>query len=812
MSIHRKTVPNALYTADDAYKTIAEPGHAGSTGVSGHPTEQVVSAATAERVSGAPAGSGVRAGTILIAYGAVMAALSAAYYTIDAAHIYVWAAIGVTSGSAVAVGVIRNRPRLILPWLLLAGSLLAFNAGDTTFLVLTDVLGRHDPVPSMADAFYLGAFYPMATIGLLGLVWSGRANRDRGALIDALTLSVGIGLLFWLILINPYLQDPALSVSAKALSIAYPTYDVLLLAIAARLLTALRWTPSAALLGIGGVSLLVGDITYGVLQLRGTWLTGTPLDLLWTVFYIAWGAAALHPSMARLTEPRLSRGAELSSRRLLAMVFSTLIAPAVLLIAVLPGLVDNARVIVIAAAVMFVLVLLRLVDVVTMHRQALDRDRRLREAGDALAAAAEPSEVETAVRRAVAKLLPPHTPHNVLLDTINPPLTTDSRMVYVRELPPEAAARMGHFELALRYPLTLVDQTTVVRRLGKLLVATEEPKLVTLDAPLGVLAAQAALALQRITLADEINQRRSEEYFRTLVQNSSDVILILDDDRIRYASPSAATIMHLDNLTGTALSDLVHPDDRRLVSDVLTFVRGRHQPTEGGDWRVARHDGSTVRFEPSCLDLRDDPTVRGLVLTLRDVTEPRRLEQELAHQAFHDSLTGLANRLLFQSKVERAVLRVQDGPQIIGVLFIDLDDFKLVNDTMGHEAGDDLLNAVGQRLTQTIRPSDTAARLGGDEFAVLVEDARAAKDVEAVAGRVVTTLAEPFLIGGSLVNGAASVGVATTIEATDAKELMRQADLALYAAKGGGKNRWRRYEHTLHAHMTPRMATRATLD
>jgi diguanylate cyclase (GGDEF)-like protein len=194
------------------------------------------------------------------------------------------------------------------------------------------------------------------------------------------------------------------------------------------------------------------------------------------------------------------------------------------------------------------------------------------------------------------------------------------------------------------------------------------------------------------------------------------------------------------------------------------------------------------------------------------VTEPRRLEQELAHQAFHDSLTGLANRLLFQSKVERAVLRVQDGPQIIGVLFIDLDDLKLVNDTMGHEAGDDLLNAVGQRLTQTIRPSDTAARLGGDEFAVLVEDARAAKDVEAVAGRVVTTLAEPFLIGGSLVNGAASVGVATTIEATDAKELMRQADLALYAAKGGGKNRWRRYEHTLHAHMTPRMATRATLD
>lgn len=99
---------------------------------------------------------------------------------------------------------------------------------------------------------------------------------------------------------------------------------------------------------IGGVSLLVGDITYGVLQLRGTWLTGTPLDLLWAGFYIAWGAAALHPSMARLTEPRLSRWDDLSSRRLLAMVFSTLIAPTVLLIAVLRGPAENARVIVIA--------------------------------------------------------------------------------------------------------------------------------------------------------------------------------------------------------------------------------------------------------------------------------------------------------------------------------------------------------------------------------------------------------------------------------------------------------------------------------
>src|SRR6185312_13375972 len=127
------------------------------------------------------------------------------------------------------------------------------------------------------------------------------------------------------------------------------------------------------------------------------------------------------------------------------------------------------------------------------------------------------------------------------------------------------------------------------------------------------------------------------------------------------------------------------------------------------DYRVARTDGSRIQVEVSRRDLRLDPTVSGVVVTLRDVTEQRRLERELTHRAFHDALTGLANRVLFQERVRSAVARSRRQKHLAGVLFIDLDDFKVVNDTMGHHTGDQLLFAVGQRLTQVLRPQDSAA-------------------------------------------------------------------------------------------------------
>jgi diguanylate cyclase (GGDEF)-like protein len=197
---------------------------------------------------------------------------------------------------------------------------------------------------------------------------------------------------------------------------------------------------------------------------------------------------------------------------------------------------------------------------------------------------------------------------------------------------------------------------------------------------------------------------------------------------------------------------------------------------------------------------------------VRDVTERRQLERELTHQAFHDSLTGLANRVLFRDRVEHAVARAQRDSGLVGVLFIDLDDFKVVNDTLGHAVGDQLLIAVAERIAGVLRPHDTAARLGGDEFAALIEDTGSAQDIEQTAERIVNALSAPFTVDGETVSGVASVGVGTTADASEASELLRQADLALYVAKGEGKGRWRRYQSDLHTTLVERLELRGALD
>jgi diguanylate cyclase (GGDEF)-like protein len=266
---------------------------------------------------------------------------------------------------------------------------------------------------------------------------------------------------------------------------------------------------------------------------------------------------------------------------------------------------------------------------------------------------------------------------------------------------------------------------------------------------------------------------------------------------------------------GEYLWDLVQPDEREEITRALAEMR-RGEGAEGGeigqDWRINARDGSYVEVEVRCSDLRHEPTVGGLVLTLRDVTEQRQLERELKYRAFHDSLTGLPNRVLFQERVVRALARTRRTNGIVGVLFIDLDDFKVTNDTMGHSVGDELLVAAGMRLSALTTGTGTAARLGGDEFGLLIEDAPDRAAVENLAGAIVLAFQEPFTlaIGSAIVT--ATVGVATSEDATSTSDLIRSADLALYAAKSAGKRQWRRYQPVLSAGMMRRRDLQAALD
>jgi diguanylate cyclase (GGDEF)-like protein len=226
-------------------------------------------------------------------------------------------------------------------------------------------------------------------------------------------------------------------------------------------------------------------------------------------------------------------------------------------------------------------------------------------------------------------------------------------------------------------------------------------------------------------------------------------------------------------------------------------------------------DGGFRHIEVIVADLRDDPNVEGIVLTMRDVTDRRELEIRLAHQAFHDTLTGLPNRALFEDRVRHALARTVRRPtSAVAVIFIDLDDFKGVNDTLGHQAGDELLCSVARRLELCLRATDTAARLGGDEFAVALEldEFDPEETVVAVADRILEMMRMPFLLAGQEVYTRGSLGIAVTPEAGESvDELLRNADVAMYVAKQTGKGRYRRYELGMHAPVLRKMELRTEL-
>ncbi|MFF9622372.1 aminotransferase class I/II-fold pyridoxal phosphate-dependent enzyme [Streptomyces griseosporeus] len=765
------------------------------------------------------------------AYLTTVAALTCAYLVIPGQRAPLWALIGLSGVAAMLTGVALHRPAHRWPWFVLAAGLLAFAAGDTYYNIQEQYFQASNPFPSPSDACYL-AVYPLLTAGLFGLVRYRWVHRDLPSLLDALIVTTGLALPVWVSLVHPLATQSGLTWEQRAISIAYPLGDVLVLALLARLLMpspASGRNRAVQLLVLGTLTLLFFDIAYGILQLNGSWQAGTLVDTGWIVFYTAWGLAGLHPSMADLTTAEPRPPSLLPPwQRLVLLAAATLVAPAVLLLEERSGRVHDAAVVAIFSTLLVGLVILRLAGMVVAHRKAVAREQALREATAFLAAAMTPDEVGWTCERAVSDLLGPDVPHRALLlsarqaqelyGSVTPrsgvegPVEHPTLVLPVPALAPDVAARLGTLPTALVCPLVHPRRPRSPELAGVLLAAGPERPLAEIGNSLEILAAHAGLAADRIALRREVVRKESENYFRTLVRNASDVILIIDDDgRVRYASPSAEAMFGTSAPAGRPLRDLVDPRDRGQV-DRTFAVLGRQGRQEAHDhWWVLR-DGERIEVEVRCSDLRDDHTVSGIVVTLRDVTEQRQLEHELTQRAFHDSLTGLPNRTLLLERTERALLRGRREQTLTCVLFIDLDDFKIVNDTLGHSMGDRLLKAVAERLSTTLRRSDTAARLGGDEFAVLMEDAKRPVDADLLAAQVVQSLGRPFHLMDEVVGVSASVGVATAQDSPDAEELLSLADLALYAAKAAGKRQWRRFRPQLRVRMAQRHDLLARLD
>jgi diguanylate cyclase (GGDEF)-like protein/PAS domain S-box-containing protein len=321
-----------------------------------------------------------------------------------------------------------------------------------------------------------------------------------------------------------------------------------------------------------------------------------------------------------------------------------------------------------------------------------------------------------------------------------------------------------------------------------------------------------ALVVVRIAgLARDAADERSEARFRTLVDNASDAVVVLDaEGRVRYRTPSTERVLGRrgSELDGAKLSDLLEAADK----ERLLVMLSNESATTTVEWRFRRDDGLWRDLEVVAADMRSTVEVDGLVLTMRDITERKHLDFELGRQALHDSLTGLPNRTLFLDRLEQALQRAERTDASIAVVLFDLDDFKEVNDSLGHSAGDDLLVAVATRLTTSMHPGVTVARLGGDEFALLVDDGDMGAALERTALRIQSSLRAPFLLRDEEVSVRVSIGMAIGSPSTHtADDVLRNADLAMYVAKRNGKDRFEKYLPAMHEEASRRLVVAAEL-
>jgi len=726
---------------------------------------------------------------------------------------YLWTALGVLSLAGLVTGTTVYRPRRRLPWWLATAGVSALMLGDATYDVLTGVLGQDNPFPSLADAFYL-AMYPLIALGLLGLIRVTSPHRDKEAALDASIVTVALGLLVWVYLAAPQVQDPTLDWIQKLVSISYPLGDILILAVLVRLLVgAGRRTRALWLLSLGTLGLFASDVLYGLIQMNGSWSTGGLVDVGWMVFYLAWGAAALSPDMTRLTEPRRATTTRDTRRRVLPFTMVPLAAPGLQLWNISHGVARDVPVTAAASAVLFLLVWLRLKGLVEAAGQATERETAMRQTGEALVAASDPDAVYRVGLHAIAEItgLVPRlvvatgSPLRLAFDSAGPAgLTEDDLGQLVRT----------HEEALLHQQFVLTTGDGKGRALGGeldpgpvLLAAVVRNEAISgllvasgpgVDRPENIdpicsLASQLMLALDSIELTAQVAERRSEAHFRSLFQHAADIILVVDEEmRLRFSTPSAHSVLGWDPTGGETRSIdsvVVVADAARTRLLIGRVLAGKWRAGSGPDdeWRMVDRHGIIRLFEVSCRNLVDDLSVRGVVVTLHDITDRRQLESDLKHQAFHDALTQLPNRALFMDRVEQALARSGRHRELLAVLLIDLDNFKVINDTRGHAAGDALLAQVADRLRGALRASDSCARLGGDEFAILAEGLITDEEASQVASRLIEHLRMPFDIGGELVTAKASIGVSTSDYGANASELLMQADLAMYAAKDAGK-------------------------
>ena len=730
---------------------------------------------------------------------------------------------GLFAIAGVLTGVYINKPDTKLPWFALAGGLMLLVVGDVTLNNFTRIFGEEPGFPNIADAFFMGGNI-VITASLALMLRRRFAGQDNGSLIDALIVATAAGVLSWIFLMVPYANDPELTNLQRLASVAYPCIDVVMLAVLARLVLSggLRapvfWLFASAL-----AFNLLTDTVFAELTLRNAEAPprGHWVDAGWLLWYVLWGTAALHPSMVAVSERSPFSPPALTTRRLVMLAAFALVVPAAGLLEAVRDADSSQTVISIGSGVLFFLVLWRMRGLDRTVEQARDnfeaaveRERILRQAAASLVAATDRAQIYATATEAVHALCGLGAVVRIAfgdrgnLGIVSATALPDHVSLKSLELPQEALAYLrpdkvtiadASIAQSLRSSLKLRHDGSVrmipfviqgeIR--GVLVIAGGRRSSRHEHGWLESLASQLSLAFERTALAEDLHMRKSEDRFRSLVRNASDIIVILDvDSRIKYVSPSIERILGFSSVevTGQICLDYVHPDDQETVRQAHEELIASPGLTKALEYQILHHDQVWHHVEAIMTNLLHDESVRGVVVNIRDISERKQAEERLTYQAFHDPLTDLPNRALFMDRLHQSLARSSRRDEGTGVIFLDLDRFKIVNDSLGHEAGDRLLQMVARRLLLSIRVGDTAARLGGDEFTVLLEDLERPEEAILAADRISEQLRQPFSVEGREVFVTASIGITISRpDHGDGLDLLREADIAMYQAKANEK-------------------------
>jgi diguanylate cyclase (GGDEF)-like protein/PAS domain S-box-containing protein len=747
-----------------------------------------------------------------------MLLLAVAYQLVssDALHAAAWTLVGLVVAGTVLVRTHRDAPEDRLPgWLLAAGTALL------TFGQAITLVGPTSP--SYADPPRLLAFAVLAAA--VTAFQRDRIRHDRDSLLDAMVVTVAAAQAGWLVLIDPLIHDMGHGPLTTLTAGAYPLGHLLVLAVATRLGFAVAGSSdNAARYLIAG---LLGGVAFGV----AADITNTPgLAAGWFVALAAIGLAVSDRSFAHPQPVSLTSRLATTWRFVVLLGLACLVSPVMIVTHPVVDGVTKTVVVLCGSALLFTLAVLRIVSLLARLRRTLRREHVLREATGALVGAADRAGVRDAALAAAADLLDQPGSRSWRVDgdpggtiaqaTEDADIATFLDSTELDLFPTHddgigvlTGPTLLHASLGVPTTSALVLVALPARgaaREGAVIAVDRAPSGRTLAA-LKALASTMHLALERLDVGEIMVERRSERRLRLMLQYASDVICILDHDlTIVHVTPAVEPIVGLPapELLGMNWLEVVAEIDRDAARDLVSLAQGG-RPARG-EIRLISENGHAPHVDAVVTEVIDEDLM-GFVVTCHDITDRHALEEQLTHQAFHDSLTGLANRALFRDRLGHAMARAR-GARSYGVLFIDLDDFKTVNDSLGHAAGDALLREMTTRLRTCLRDGDTAARLGGDEFAILLEDVEDDDHCTDIARRLLEALSLPFDVAGTEVTTGASIGIAMGAAGSASPEdLMRNADLALYDAKKEGKNRFSVFATTMHETALARLSLTSDL-